>query len=280
MEELLSQVLYMIDKEFLDTYGLELLAGKSIERPISRDRPMEYLVSNQTTQEAGYSIPQEAVGKSVQLEQDGGYVVGVVNDMNIYSLHRIPYSISYVVTPINRHNYLSLRIQPQNIPAALERLTETWQRMIPYYPLDYFFLDESFALMHIADKKMSEIFSIFAVLAIFVACLGLFGLAAHTAEQKTKEIGVRKILGASASSIYLLLSREFLKWVVLANVLAWPVAYFAMQKWLRNFAFRTEIGWETFLISGSAALLISLLVVSSRAVRAAVADPVDSLRYE
>ena len=152
--------------------------------------------------------------------------------------------------------------------------------MVPNYPLDYFFLDASFEQMHAADKKMSEIFSIFSILAIFVACMGLFGLAAHTAEQKTKEIGVRKILGASTSSLYLLLSREFLKWVVLANLIAWPVAYFAMHKWLQNFAFRVMIGWELFLISGSVALAISLITVSFQSIKATTANPVDSLRYE
>ena len=157
---------------------------------------------------------------------------------------------------------------------------ETWKKMIPYYPLDYFFLDESFEQMHIADKKMGEIFTVFSILAIFVACLGLFGLAAFTAEQKTKEIGVRKVLGASVSNIYLLLSREFLKWVVLGNIMAWPIAFYAMHKWLQNFVYRVNIGWEIFLLSAVAALIISVLTVSFQSIKAAVANPVDSLRYE
>jgi putative ABC transport system permease protein len=152
--------------------------------------------------------------------------------------------------------------------------------MVPSYPLDYFFLDASFEQMHISDKKMSEIFSIFSILAVFVACLGLFGLAAFTAEQKTKEIGVRKILGASATSIYSLLSREFLVWVALANILAWPVAYYTMHKWLQNFAFRILIGWDIFLISGGLALAISVVTVSFQSIKATTANPVDSLRYE
>ena len=152
--------------------------------------------------------------------------------------------------------------------------------MVPYYPLDYFFLDASFENMHLADKKMSEIFSVFSILAIFVACMGLFGLATYTAEQKTKEIGVRKILGASAASIYWLLSLEFLKWVALANLIAWPVAYYGMNRWLENFVFRTTIGWEIFLLSGAAALIISVMTVSLQSIRATTADPVDSLRYE
>ncbi|UCE40133.1 MAG: ABC transporter permease [Candidatus Aminicenantes bacterium] len=279
-EELLSQAIYLVDKEFIQTYGLKLLAGKNIQLPASQDQNMEFLVSELTTQEAGYSSPQEAIGKSLDLEGDKGHIVGVVNDINIYSLHRQPYSISYMITSINNHNYLSVRILPQNISRTIEYIQETWKKMVPYYPLDYFFLDESFEQMHVADKKMSEIFTVFSILAIFVACMGLFGLAAFTADQKTKEIGVRKILGASASNIYVLLSREFLKWVTLANIIAWPVAYYAMHKWLQNFVFRVNIGGEIFILSGVVALVISMLTVSFQSIKAAVANPIDSLRYE
>jgi putative ABC transport system permease protein len=281
-EEILSQVVYGIDKEFVSTYGLKILAGKNIQRTPSNDRSLEFLVSELTTQEAGYFSPQEAVGKGMEdhPDQSKGHIVGVVNDINIYSLHRQPYSISYAATPIKNHNYLSIRILPQDTPDTLTYIQKTWQKMIPSYPLDYFFLDASFEQMHISDKKMSEIFSIFSVLAVFVAGMGLFGLATFTAEQRTKEIGVRKILGASASSIYVLLSREFLKWVALANIIAWPVAYYAMDKWLQNFAFRVMIGWEIFLLSAGVALVISLATISTQSVKAAIADPVDSLRYE
>jgi putative ABC transport system permease protein len=279
-EEDLSQVIYLVDEEFVSTFGLELLAGKNPQHPISKDGTSEFLVSKLTIQEAGYSSPQEAIGKGVNLREYKGHIVGVVNDINIYSLHQVPYAISYVVTSINNHNYLSIRILPQNIPETIGHIQKTWQEMVPSYPLDYFFLDESFEQMHISDKKMSEIFSIFSILAIFVACMGLFGLATYTAEQKTKEIGVRKILGASASSIYLLLSQEFLKWVALANIIAWPVAYYAMNKWLQNFAFRITIGWEIFLVSGCVALAISLMTVSFQSIKATTTNPADSLRYE
>ena len=279
-EEDLSQVIYLVDKEFVSTFGLELLAGKNPQHPISKDGTSEFLVSKLTIQEAGYSSPQEAIGKGVNLREYKGHIVGVVNDINIYSLHQVPYAISYVVTSINNHNYLSIRILPQNIPETIGHIQKTWLEMVPSYPLDYFFLDASFEQMHISDKKMSEIFSIFSILAIFVACMGLFGLATYTAEQKTKEIGVRKILGASASSIYLLLSQEFLKWVALANIIAWPVAYYAMHKWLQNFAFRITIGWEIFLVSGGVALFISVMTVSFQSIKATTVNPVDSLRYE
>lgn len=279
-EENLSQVIYAVDKDFVDTYGLKILEGKNIQHPISTDGTSEFLISEMTTHEAGYSSPREAVGKMVNLEEYKGHITGVVNDINIYSLHQVPYSISYTVTPIQNHNYISIRLIPLNISDTLSYIRKTWHEMVPSYPLDYFFLDASFEQMHISDKKMSEIFSVFSILAVFVASMGLFGLATYTAEQKTKEIGVRKILGASASSIYLLLSREFLKWVILANILAWPLAYFVMNRWLQNFAFQTKIGWEIFLISGGAALAVSILTVSSQSIKATTVDPVVSLRYE
>jgi len=279
-EEWITQVIYFIDKEFVDTFGLRVLAGKNVQRPLSKDGASEFLVSELTTREAGYLSPQEAVGKSVSLEEYKGYIAGVVNDMNIYSLHQPPYAINYMITSIRNHNYLSMRILPQNISETIGHIRKIWREMVPNYPLDYFFLDASFEQMHISDKKMSEVFSIFSILAIFVACLGLFGLAAYTVAQRTKEIGVRKILGASTSNIYLLLSKDFLTWVALANIIAWPAAYYVMNKWLQSFAFRISIGWEMFLVSAGVALVISMLTVAYQSAKAALANPADSLRYE
>jgi putative ABC transport system permease protein len=279
-EELLSQVIYLVDRNFLATYGIRLLAGANLGRALSPEGTAEFVVSELTTRELGYEAPEEAVGKSADLEEYRGPIVGVVNDINIYSLHRVPYSITYAMTPAGNHNYLSVRIRPRGVSEALEGIRRTWREMVPAYPLDHFFLDASFGEMHLSDKKMGEILSVFSALAIFVAGLGLFGLAAHTAEQRTKEIGVRKVLGASSPSITMLLSREFLLSVALANLAAWPVAYFVMHRWLRNFAFRTAIGWGVFLAAAAAAFAVSLSAVSYQSIRAAGADPIDSLRYE
>jgi putative ABC transport system permease protein len=280
-DELLTQVVYFVDEEFVSTYGIKLLAGKDIHLPLSEESASEFLVSELTVQEAGYSSPLEAVGKgAVFVSRFRGHIAGVVSDINIYSLHQEPHSITYMITPIINHNYLSIRIVPQNISETMDFIGKTWKKTVPNYPLDYFFLDASFEKMHLADKKLGEVFSAFSILAILVACMGLFGLATYTAEQKTKEIGIRKVLGASTSNIYLLLSRDFLKWVVAANILAWPVAYYAMHRWLQSFAFRASIGWEIFLLSAGMALVISLLTVSYQCIRAALANPVDSLRYE
>jgi putative ABC transport system permease protein len=275
-----TQVLYIVDKEFPATYGLTLLAGRSIDRPASADGPLEFLVSEQSAREAGYASPQDAVGKRADLEGQGGEIVGVVKDINIYSLHTPAYPIVYIVTPVRMHKYLSVRIKTRNVSETLAHLRKTWRAMVPSYPLDYTFLDASFEQLHVSEQRMGEMFSVFSALAVAVACLGLFGLAAYTAEQRTKEIGVRKVLGASAASIYVLLSKEFLRWVALANVLAWPVAYYAMSRWLGTFAYRVGVGWDVFPISAGAALAVAALTVGAQTLRAARANPVESLRYE
>ncbi len=276
----ITQVVFMVDKEFVSTYGLTLLAGRTTERLLTEEGPNELLVSESSVREAGYASPEEALGKTVDIEGTPGTVVGVVEDIFLYSLHRPPYAIVYVMRPVERLNYLSVRIGTRNVPATLAHIRKVWRTMVPSYPLDYAFLDESFERLHDAERRMSEMFSVFAFLAIAVACLGLFGLAAYTAERKTKEIGVRKVLGASAWSVYASLAREFLRWVVLANLVAWPLAYYAMSRWLRNFALRVEIGWAVFPAAAAAALLIAALTVGSQTLRAARANPVDSLRYE
>jgi putative ABC transport system permease protein len=155
-----------------------------------------------------------------------------------------------------------------------------WSKFAPSYPLDYYFLDEDFSRLHQADQQLGRVFQAFALLAIGIACLGLFGLAAFTAERRTKEIGVRKVLGATVMNVVTLLSKDFVKLVLLANLIAWPLAWFAMNKWLQSFAFRVEMEWWVFALAGGLALLIALLTVSTHAIKAALANPVEALRYE
>jgi putative ABC transport system permease protein len=275
-----TQVVFIVDKEFAATYGIKLAAGRPIERPLSAEGTADVLISELSAREAGYASNQDALGKGVDIEGLRGQVVGVVKDINIYSLHRPPYPIVYGAAPVANHNYLSIRIKTRDVPRTLAHIQRTWAAHAPSYPLDISFLDASFEEMHNAERRMGQMFSAFSVLAIAVACLGLFGLAAFTAEQKTKEIGVRKVLGASTAAIYAQLSREFLKWVALANVIAWPVAYYVSSSWLRNFAFRAGIAWWIFPAAAGAALAVAALTVGSQTLRAARANPVESLRYE
>jgi putative ABC transport system permease protein len=159
-------------------------------------------------------------------------------------------------------------------------LKEKWKELFPRRSFDYFFLDDFFASQYRAEEKLGYSVLCFSLLAIFIGCLGLFGLASFTSEQRTKEVGIRKVLGASVSSIVRHLSKEFMLLVVIANIIAWPIAYFAMNRWLENFAYRIEIGWPVFVLSGAVALVISILTVSYQAIKAAVANPVEALRYE
>jgi putative ABC transport system permease protein len=167
-----------------------------------------------------------------------------------------------------------------NIPETLSFFREKWGQLSPVFPFEYTFLDEDFDKLYRADEKVGRIVGIFSLLAIIVACFGLFGLASFAAEQRTKEIGIRKVLGASVSGIIFLISREFTKWVLIANILAWPVAYFSMNRWLQNFAYKMSLSPWIFILSGFLAFFIALATVSYQSIKAAVSDPINSLRYE
>ena len=175
---------------------------------------------------------------------------------------------------------LSVRISQENISGTLDALMKHWKNIDADRPFYYFFLDSFFNEKYKSDENLSRIFSFFTAFAIFIACLGLFGLASFLTEQRTKEIGIRKVLGASTSKVVLLLSKEFVKGVLLANIIAWPVAYYAANLWLRGFAYRTEVKLNIFILSAGLALLIALFTVSLQALRAALAYPIESLRYE
>lgn len=282
LDENLTPVLYFIDKEFIDTYGIQIIHGTEFTQDKPRLSNEEFLVSEHTIVEVGYPSSQEALGKRVEWIWEGhsGTIVGVVNDLNLFSFHRVAYPIILLMTPIQQHDYLSVRLDANRYGEALSAIRSVWKRMIPDYPLDYSFLDESFEALHRADKRLGDIFRYFSAMAIIVACMGLFGLAVFTAEQKTKEIGIRKTLGAPAFSIYLLLAKSFVKWVVLANIIAWPVAFFMMKAWLQSFVYRISLSWWIFIVSGLMALTVALLTVSWQSVKAARANPVDSLKYE
>jgi len=279
--EPLSQVVYFIDRDFVDTYGLKMVAGTPLKKEVSETGNTEYLISERTVTEANYASPRETLGKEVVfINRYKGFVSGVVGDINIYSLHQEPYAITYMLTPISDHNYLSIRLESGQIDSGLEHISSVWQKLVPNYPLSYFFIDESFEQMHRSDQRMGEVFTVFSVLAILVACLGLFGLTAFTIEQKTREIGIRKVLGAGVSSIYLLMSRDFIKLVAIANIIAWPIAYWTMNRWLQNFAYRVHVVLDIFLLSGGIALVLALATISFQSIKAARANPIDSIRYE
>jgi putative ABC transport system permease protein len=206
-------------------------------------------------------------------------VIGVVKDFHIESLHKqvIPLFIGYTTHNLNA---LSIRINPERINETISFIERKMKQFDPNRPFEYVFLDDSFDVQYRSEERLSRIFSCFAILAIFIACLGLLGLASHAAEQKTKEIGIRKVLGASVPDIMIMLSKQFAKWILIANVLAWPIAYYTQHIWLQGFAYRTDIALTSFILSALISLGIALLTILYQTGRAASADPIKSLRYE
>jgi len=207
-----------------------------------------------------------------------GTVVGVVEDFHFESLHTPIQPLLILHQP--SYQYIAVRLRLSTIAASLAFIESAWKKFAPEQPFEFSFLDQDFDALYRSEHQTGTIFEIFSALAILIACLGQLGLAAFVIEKRTKEIGVRKILGASVSSVVALLSKDFVKLVLIANVIAWPVASFIMNRWLENFAYRIEIGWWMFAVAGFIALLIALVTVSIQALKAALANPVEALRYE
>jgi putative ABC transport system permease protein len=270
-----------IDSDFIPTIGLEIVAGRNFSSEISADRSKSILINQTAARQFGWNDP---IGKSIQ-ELDHWNttktIVGVVRDFHIESLHN-KISPLLIESEPSRYRFILIKIWPESLPEKLSFIKEKWKEIDPTATFDYWFLDESesFSWHYQSEQRLSKIFSYFALLAIFIACLGLFGLANFTAEQRTKEIGIRKAMGASISSIIMLLLKQFAKWVLIANIIAWPIAYFAMNRWLQNFAYRINIGLSAFILAGLIILVIASLTVSYQAIKAARGNPVDALRYE
>jgi len=200
-----------------------------------------------------------------------------VKDFHFQPAHQ---GIDPLVLSIGGPKYLSLKISTRSIPETIGFVEEKWKQFAPGRPFDYFFLDENFDKIYRTELRTMKLFALSSILAILIACLGLFGLISFMAEQRTKEIGIRKVLGASIPEIVILLSREFTKWIIIAIIIAWPVGLYIMQKWLQNYAYRINLGIWIFILSGIATLTIALLTVGYQAFKAARANPVEALKYE
>jgi len=267
-----------VDPDYVPAYAIELLAGRNFSEAFRLDQDA-LLLNRAATRLLGYTSPQEAIGQRVDFRGNDRVVIGVVDDYNHVSPKTAVDPVVFTYQPAAR-GYFSAKVDPSDVHQTVEQVKRLYLSFFPGNPFDYYFLDEAFNHQYQADLHFGRFFGAFAGLAILVACLGLFGLAAFAAEQRTKEIGIRKVLGASTSSIVGLFSTDFLKLVGLAFLVAVPLAYFAMQRWLEGFAYRIEIGPGVFLLTGTLVLLIALIPVSYQAIRAALADPVKSLRYE
>jgi len=267
-----------VDYGYIETTGIELTEGRSFSREYGTDQTEAFIVNEEVAKLMG---KESVVGERFSFAGREGRIIGVMKNFHFESFrNKIEPLAVYMRPPDQGFSYTLFRIPPENISASLDFVRETWQKVIPDFPFEYRFLVDDFEYYYRSEERMGDLLKYFSILAVFIACLGLFGLASFTAEQRTKEIGIRKVLGASAPQITLLLCREFFVLVLLANIISWPVAYFVMKNWLQDFAYRTGLGAFTFVLTMVLALIIALLTVSFQAVKAAVANPVDALKYE
>ena len=275
-----------VDFGFLKTMDIKPIAGRVFSEQFMGDSSNMIVLNEQATREFGFVSPQEAVGKKIFTDRQGERfdfdVIGVVKDFHFEDLKTpiAPYGFMLNRRGDLNYNYLIAHTKAGDMGSILKNIETTWHKLNPNEPFEYSFLDEDFNKNYKAENRLSSIVGYFTFIAILISCLGLFGLATFSAEQRTKEIGVRKVLGASVSSIIGLLSKDFLKLVIIAVVIASPIAWFVMNKWLQDFAYRLPISWTVFAITAAGALLIAFLTIGFQAVKAAVANPVKSLRTE
>ncbi len=267
------------DYDFFDTYKIDVIAGRAFSKDFGTDTLGTIMLNEAAVKKIGWT-PEEAIGKELlHRSNNKSNIVGVVKNFNFKSVHT---KIEPLVILLAHEyiSYFSVRVIPGDIDFTLNFLKEKWQNIFPGEQFEHSFLDDRLSLLYEREKKMQNIFLLFSFLSLFVACLGLFGLAVFSTEERTKEIGIRKVLGASIPDIFSLLLKEFVKWVIISTVIACPIAWFAMNKWLQNFVYRIDIGLWVFILAGCIALMIALLTVSSQAIKAAIANPIDSLKYE
>jgi len=274
-----------VTPEFMQTSGIKVLEGRDFQTSDSANENSKTFNVLITKSFENLMGKESAIGKTIRYEGDttgvAAVVVGVVNDYVYGNMYGTPDPVLFVCTAPQNTTLMYVRTKPQtNIETTLSKIEAVMKKNNPAYPFQYRFVDDQFNNMFLSEMLISKLSRVFAALAIIISCLGLFGLAAYTAERRTKEIGIRKVLGASVSGIAGLLSKDFMKLVLIASLIAFPIAWWAMHKWLQGYSYRIEISWWIFIGAGSVALLIALITISFQAIRAAIANPVKSLRTE
>lgn len=273
-----------IDPDYLPTMGIEIVAGRNFSEDLSTDKDESVLINETAASKFGWKNPlgKQFILNPDQSDQEGETrlnVIGVTKNFHSMSLReKIEPMIMFYDT--TKYTTLAIRIAPSNIQKTLGLIKNKWKELWPQRPFEYFFLDDSFDSQYRAEERMGDLTLRFSLLAVFIGCLGLFGMASYTTEQRTKEIGIRKVLGASAAIIVRMLSKEYIVLVAIGNLIAWPVAYFLMKSWLDNFAYRTSLALWVFIATAFLSLAVALLTVSYKSIKAALSNPADSLRYE
>jgi len=271
--------LYLIDHNYIPLFNLKILAGRAFSEDFASDSTQAMILNEEAVKLLGYSDPKEAIGARFKQWEREGQVIGVIKNFHFSSLQENIRPLTMRMKA-NENYYLTIALAPQNIKQSIASIKDKWQSVLPNQPFDYYFLDESFDQQYQSEERFGNLFLYFATLAIFISCLGLLGLAAYSTLQRKREIGIRKVIGASISEIVNLLSKDFLKLVIISFLIASPIAWYAMHNWLQNFAYKIDIQWWMFLLSGGSALCIALLTVSFHAIKASITNPINSLRTE
>jgi putative ABC transport system permease protein len=272
----------VVDYDYLPTLNIKLLVGRNFSQAHPSDLKGAFILNKKAVKTLGWT-PKQAVGKEITFKDLKGKIIGVTQNFHITSLYR---PIRPVLLTLSESKTWSVggmllaKLSPDHIAKTVASIQKRLKNFAPYSTINYQFVDQEFAAMYRSDRRLGEVIGLFALIAVVIACLGLFGLATFTTQRRTKEIGIRKVLGASERSIVRLLSKDFLKLVAIGFVIAVPIGWYAMHRWLQNFAYKITMSWWIFLLAGGIALIIALATVSWQSVRAALANPVDSLRSE
>jgi putative ABC transport system permease protein len=266
-----------VDFDYIETFGVPIVEGRSFSRAYATDAEQAYLVNEEAVRRMGFT--GTAVGKRFAFWGQQGRIVGVMKNAHFQSFRQKIEPLVFKIFP-DWFRFLYIKLRPGDVAAGLRSIEKTWASMDLGYPFDYKFLDRDFEDLYRAEARMGALFRVFSALAVFIACLGLFGLASYMAEQRTREIGIRRVLGASVPAVTTMMSGEFARWVLAANLVAWPASWYFMGGWLRGFAYRAALSPWSFVVSGAIALAIALATVVSLSARAAVANPAKALRYE
>jgi len=266
-----------VDFDFFNVYDIGIAEGRTFSEDFSLDKVQAVVINETAARDLGWKNP---VGRQLTLQGIEWTVIGVAKDFHFHSLHREIDPLVFLFYEGRGIDYFSIKVSPTDISKTIGLIEEKWKKFSPEFPFQYAFLDERIDRIYKAEQKLGQSFNIFTFIALSIACLGLIGLASFISEQKRKEISIRKILGADFQSIIVLLGREYMKCIAAAAVIAWPIGYFVMSRWLQNFAYRINLGVWTFVLSAALAMVLALLTVSYQSLKAAFANPADSLRYE
>jgi putative ABC transport system permease protein len=268
------------DNEFFDTYETKVVAGRNFSKTIKTDDSLAYIINEAAVKALGWRSNEEVVGKDFQYGGVTGKIIGVINDFHFESLHQRIVPMIFLPIKQSYYNFLTVKIAGNNFQEGLDHLQKVWKSFLPVRPFEYQFTSDRYQRLYNAEHRENQLFTIFSALAIFIASLGLFGLATFNTLQRIKEIGIRKVLGASVPNILGLLSKEIVILILIANAVAWPVAWIFMGKWLNTFAYHIDMNVFSYALAAIAAIFIALLTVSAQTLKAAMSNPANTLKYE